>query len=285
MDDAHLVQVNGLARAIDRLNYGRRLIPLSRVPAMVERRVDRLWENDDFRLAQEKQMRYLLEFTERADEVPDLARKFTEHHLLRQFLIWHPREVLLPVRDIEWLTTERDPGRAVIVNFMHHHLYDGLFTSITDAGAPMHVLTSPKVLSANTALQIKQHIRLVGRRCTIIPAVGGTAAIQEQVIPGRTIAIASDVPGHTEVTFLGRRVLASLGAALISTRTNSPVVIATYRRDGDERYIQLHEPLEPKDFDEPMDLLREIVRQHGEAVLAWPEAVEMPRARWGILEE
>lgn len=277
--------MSGVAKAIDRLNYGRRLVPLRRVPALVQRKIDRVWEIDDYRLAQEAQMRYLLEFTDRAPEIPELARKFADHNLLRQYLIWHPKQVLLPVRGVEWLTTRRDPKRSVILNFMHHHLYDGLFSSVAAAGAPITVLTSPKVLSRHTALQIKQHINLVGRDCPLLPAEGGTDFIQSQLAPGMTMAIASDVPGHTEVTFLGRRVLASLGAALIATRTDSPVAVATYRRDGDDRYIQIHEPLEPTDFDDPMALLKEILKPHEEAVLAWPEALEMPRARWGVVEE
>lgn len=282
---AQVGQVTGLAKAIDRLNYGRRLVPLSRVPVMVQRKVDRLWDNEDFRRAQEGQMRYLLEFTDRADEVPVLARKFTEHYMTRQFLIWHSKAVRLPVRDVEWLTVKRDQDRPMVLNFMHHHLYDGLFTSLAEAGAPVSVLTSPKVLGPDTAQQIKQHLKLVAERCPLVPAVGGTDELQKLLTPGTVMAIASDVPGHTEVTFLGRRVLASLGAALMAHRTNSPVVVATYRRDGAGEYIQVHEPLEPRDFDGPLELLTAILRPHEEAVLAWPEALEMPRARWGIVDQ
>ena len=120
----------------------------------------------------------------------------------------------------------------------------------------------------------------------MVPATGGLDLIQSRMQPGMTMAIASDVPGHTEVTFLGRRVLSSSGAPLIATRTNSQVVVVTARRkDGGGSYIQVHEPLEPKGFAEPMDLLNEMLRQHEEAVLAWPEVLEMPRARWGIVDE
>lgn len=231
-------------------------------------------------------MRYLLERTDRAPEIPQLARKFARHALMRTYLRWHPEELWnQQVRGVERLTTDRDPGRSIILNFMHHNWYEGLFTSLARAGAPVTILGSTKLLVPGTSVGYRQHMRVVMGRNHFIPATGGLDHIQAQLQPGMVMAVASDVPGHTEVTFLGRRVRASFGAALMACRTNSPVVVVTPRREGEGHYIQLHEPLEPKDFAEPMDLLNEMLRQHAEAVLAWPEVLEMPRARWGIVEE
>ncbi len=276
-----------MAKAVDLREYSKRVVPLRHIDAVVERRVGRLWDNEQYRAMQELQMRYLLEHTERADEVPELARKFAEYALMRTYLRWHPaQELHQPVRGIEWLTTNRDPDRSIILNFMHHGLYEGLFTSLRNAGAPITILGTPKLLGSETPTGLKQHMKLVRKGNEYITATGGVDHIQAKVRPGMKMAIASDVPGRTEVTFLGRRVLASFGAALIANNTNSQVVIATSRRDDDGHgYIQIHEPLEPKSFTEPKDLLDEILRQHGEAVLAFPEAVDMPRARWGIVEE
>lgn len=262
------------------------LVPPAQAPAVVRRRIDRLWSNDAFREQQERQMRFLLEFTDRAPEIPELARAFAEHTLLRTYVRWHPEPLLhREIRGLEWLTTQRDPDRSMVLSFLHHGWYEGLFTSLRNAGAPVTPLLSPLVLSRDTPTGLRRHGRLMAEGNNAVPAVGGTDHIQAQLRPGMTMAIASDLPGHTEVTFLGRRVLASYGAALMATRTNSPVVLATNHRDGDRDYVQLHEPLEPQDFAQPLDLLHEILRRHGEAVLAWPEVLEMPRARWGIIEE
>ena len=99
------------------------------------------------------------------------------------------------------------------------------------------------------------------------------------------LGIASDVPGRTPVTFLGRRVVGSFGAPRMATTTNSPVVLVTARRDAGGSYLQLDPPLEPADFADPGALLDEMLRRHGEAILAWPEALESPLARFGALEE
>ena len=262
-------------------------MPVGRIPALVDRKVTRLWTNTDYRLAQERQMWYLLEHTERAHEVPTLAREFAKFSLTRTYLRWHP-EVLSnqEIRGIEWLTTRRDPDRSVVLSFLHHNLYEGLFVSLKRAGAPIAVLVTPKVLGPETPSGLKQHVRVMRSENTLIPATGGLDAIQARLQPGMTMAIASDVPGHTEVRFLGRRVLSSFGAPVIATQTNSQVVVATPRRAADGgSYIQVHAPLEPKEFGDPKELLVEMLRRHEEAVLAWPEVLEMPRARWGIVEE
>ncbi|MEO6884870.1 MAG: hypothetical protein ABI232_01105 [Jatrophihabitantaceae bacterium] len=230
-------------------------------------------------------MRFLLDHTERAPEIPALARGYSEQMMLRAYLRWHRHSITRQrVRGIEWLTTRRDQSRGVVLSFMHHNRYDGLFASLARVGAPCLVLTAPEVLRPDTDPALKQHVRVVGHLGQVMAATGGTEAIAEMLRPGVTLAIASDVPGHTPVTFLGRRVLASFGAARIATLTNSPVVLVTVRRDARGSYLQLEQPLEPKDFASPGELLDEMLNRHSEAVLDWPEALDVPTARWGIVE-
>ncbi|WP_110208500.1 hypothetical protein [Nocardioides daejeonensis] len=283
---AQLQAPNLALKLLDKREYARRLVPASKISSVVQRRLDQVWTIDAFREQQEGQMRYLLEFTDRADEAPALARGFAEHSLTRSYLRWHPELVTnQEVRGAEWLTSRRDPSRSIILSFMHHNRYDGLFGSLRRVGVELEILTSPLILARNTLTAYKQHTKVIRLGGTVIPAEGGAAQIQAHLQPGRILAIAPDVPGHTEVDFLGRRVLASFGTALMASRTNSQVVLATHRRDEGGAWIQIHEPLEPSDFAEPVDLLQEVLRGHGEAVLAWPEALEMPRARWGIVQE
>src|SRR3546814_17959417 len=77
----------------DQLQQLRRLVPASRFPAMVTAKVDTLWADEAFRESTELQMRHLLARTERADEIPDLARQYAGAPLLRRWYRWEPHRL------------------------------------------------------------------------------------------------------------------------------------------------------------------------------------------------
>lgn len=274
-----------LASAADQAQQVRRLVPVKAVPSLVARRLDRLWENEDFRRGQEREMAALLDASERAGEVPELARAYTEHMLTRAFMRWHPRVVTRQrVKGIEHLTG-RDRSRPAILSFMHHHWYDGLFGSLVNAGAdPMKIVLTEAIAGPNAGAVWTQHVRVASRGGTFLHAEAGTQELAAQLQPGVVMALAPDFPGRTPVTFLGKQVLAPFGTPRLATLTNSPILLATHRRDAEGAYIQVDAPLEPGDFADPADLLQEILRRHSEAVLAWPEAIESPSARFGKVE-
>lgn len=263
----------------------RRLIPASVAPRIVRRRAAKLMEIPAYRELQEAQMRHLLEFTDRADEVPELAHRFAEETMLKTHLRWHPRLVTSePVRGAEWLTTKRDPNRSVVLSFMHHYRYEGMFNAVKQCGVDLDILATPLWVDPTISVPFRHHLKLVASGGRMIPAAGGTDKFVEMVKPGMVIAIASDLPGHTEVEFLGRRVLGSFGAARIAHLTNSQVVLIRAWKDEGGSYLKVEPPMEPSDFAGPKELLDEILKRHGEAVLAWPEVVDMPLARFGRID-
>src|SRR3546814_4715755 len=76
-------------------------------------------------------MRHLLERTERADEIPDLARKYAEAQMMRRWLRWKPH--LLTHQEVRGVENV-DRTRSVILSFMHHNQYCGLFWSLDRVG-------------------------------------------------------------------------------------------------------------------------------------------------------
>lgn len=270
----------------DQVQRVRSLIPLRALPALARRRVDALWANDEFRTAQEAEMRYLLENTDRASEIPEIAREYTEFALLRGYRRWHPGHLSRqPVTGIEWLTTKRDPERGVLLSFVHHAQYEGLFPSLARAGATVHTVVAPEAFDPASPIQLRQHFKVAGMMpsTTLVPATIGSAGMVELLEQRAVLAMASDVAGRTPVQFMGREMRGSFGAARIATQTNSPVVLVTSHRSADgSPSLQVHEPLEPGDFASPADLLAEIMRRHEPAVLAWPAAFDSPYTRLGI---
>lgn len=231
-------------------------------------------------------MRYLLETTPRAPEIPELARKYAENMTLRKFERWRPSLVTSQeVRGVEWLTTKRDPNRAVLLGFLHHHHYEGMFSSLKRHGVDITLIALPEAISSDAPAHMRQHIDIMRRGCTIIPAAGNTQSMVDLMVPPMILAVASDIPRNTPVEFLGRRVMGSIGAARIATLSNSPVVLVTPVREGDGHYLQVHEPLEPGDFADTEALLAEMLRVLGDAVLAWPEVLDTPMSRFGAIED
>ncbi len=266
------------------LQQVRRLVPVRHVPRLVERRLNQLWENDEFRASQEAEMEFLVGQSERAGEVPQLARAYTEQMMIRAHMRWHPRAITRQrVKGIEWLTSRRDQSRGAILSFTHHHRYDGMFGSVVHAGSPpLTMVITEAIAQPEAGIAFAQHLRVASRGGTFVNAESGTKELAALLSnPSTILALAPDFPGRTPVTFLGRKILAPFGTARLAELTDSPVVLVTARRDSEGPYVQVHEPLEPKDFADPGALLEEILRLHGEAILDWPEALESPRARFG----
>lgn len=270
----------------DRVQEIRRFIPLNLQLAMARRRVDSLWADAGYRELMEANMRFLVEHTERAAEIPELAKAYAIFDVQRNYRRWRPKHLITqPVHGIEWLTTRRDPDRGVVLSFMHHGQYDGLMGSIARHGVAMHGVAHPGAFDPDAPAAIRQHFKVCSMvpGCTLVNAGDGAGKLVEHLEQKAVLALASDVAGRTHVTFLGREMLGSFGAARVAVQTNAPVVHLTSHPDGrGGSFFRLHEPLEPGDFAGPEELLTEILLRHEPAVLAWPEAYDSPYGRLAI---
>jgi hypothetical protein len=282
----------------DAVQQLRRLVPVRAIPGVARRRVAGLWDNDAFRSAQEDNMRFLLEFTDRVDEVPQLAREYAEFDVERGYRRWHPRHVSFQeVRGVEWMTTKRDHSRGVVLSFIHHGWYNGIVSSTGRAadallpssarpGVILHGVVAPEAFDPKAPISLRQHFKVCdyGPNMKLMSAGEGAGRMVELLEQGEVLAIAFDVAGRTPIKFLGRDMLGSFGAARMAVQTNSPVVILSSHQgaDGAMPWVQVHEPIEPSEFPDPSDLLAEIIRQHEPAVLAWPAAYDSPFSRLGV---
>jgi len=267
----------------DQVQRVRGLVPVRALPALIGRRVDALWRDDAFRSSQVAEMQFLLEHTDRAHEIEDIARGYTEFSMLRAYRRWHPRHLSRQaVSGVEWLTTRRDPSRGVLLSFLHHGQYEGLFPSLARVGVAVDIVVAAEAFDPASPIELRQHFKVASQSplTTMVPATVGTSGMVDRLQSGSILALASDVSGRTPMRFLGRELMGSFGAARIATETNSPVVLVTSHpgENGLPR-LQVHEPLEPSAYAEPADLLVDMMRLHEGPVLAWPEAFDGPYTR------
>lgn len=274
-----------LATAGRALEVFRRLTPAALVPFVVRVRHRLAWSRSSVRDEARRQMQFLLEEARPDVDIDAAAAGYARHMIRRGEERWHPSIVTgRRLVGLEHLVGARDLGRGVIVSFVHHGFYDGgAFPALADAGVPTHMMVYPYMTRDDAPGWLKQHL-LVNSLGGGIPTSTeiGAQGIVDLLVGGAVVAIASDVPGSTPMTFVGRQVLGSFGAARLAMTAGSPVVLMTSERDEQGEYVRLHAPLHPQDFDSPRTLLDEIMAQHEKRVLAWPEATDIPLSRWSI---
>ncbi|MDP2775046.1 MAG: hypothetical protein Q8O61_15950, partial [Nocardioides sp.] len=202
----------------------RRGTPQTVVPLIVRARTRRALTDPAMMADAREQMRFLLERTHPEADIEAHAREYVELWLRRAELRWRPAMVCSqPVDGIERLIAARDLGRGVILNFMHHAQYEGAFPSVARMGVPSEIIVHPNMLQPDAPEHMKQRVRVGTRGCHVHGTDIGMTGISALVGEGKVVTIATDATGSAEVTFAGRRVKGSSGAARIAVDRDAPV--------------------------------------------------------------
>lgn len=232
------------------------------------------------------QMENLLAATDQADRIDEKAAAFLAFDMTASEMRWNPRRLTrMRLIGMENLVRARDLGRGVVISFVHHGNFAGMFGAIASAGVPHGVVSADSILTPYTGPNMRQHIRNVARSGGLVPASVGTTGMVERLKAGEVLAIATDVPGSTRVPFAGRTASVSSGAAWAAILADSPVVLVSHERDEDGPFLRIGEAVEPGDFDSATDLLRMIVAHHEGPLLRWPEAAYHPTVCWPVVAD
>jgi lauroyl/myristoyl acyltransferase len=266
---------------------GVRRAPLPLAVPLVRRRIRRAHADPDAMAVARRQMEFVVGAALPDADLDDLAGRYLEQMVWRRELRWHPRAVTRQqVTGIENLTRVRGEHGGLILCFLHHGRFDGLFASLKAAGAPpLTTVVAPILVDPDDAY-LKAHRRLIDLGSTAAPSTAGFQGLRDLVLAGHTLTIAVDMPGSTRVRFLGRDLLGASGAARIAHDTGTPLVLVLpTTTDGLSQRITLSEPLLPQDHADPVSLLQAALDRFEPSVLAWPEAYEWPRAKFTQLDE
>lgn len=266
----------------ERLATLRARVPAPLLPGLIAARARLAWRRASVREDARAQMRFLLEHTRPEADIEAAARAYVRFQARRGELRWHPDQLAsLPVVGLEHLVAARDAGAGVVLSFVHHGFYEGAFASIARRGVPGHLVAYPYMLEPDAPLWLRQHVRV---SClhggTPVSAAIGSDGIRDLLRQGHVVAIATDVPGRTPMRFAGREVLGSFGAARLAGDTGSPVVAVSTEFDERGAFIRLHEPLHTAAFESPRELLAAMLAIHERVLVRWPEATDIPLARW-----
>jgi lauroyl/myristoyl acyltransferase len=199
----------------------------------------------------------------------------------------------LPIDRFGVLRDAHTAGKGVILNNMHHGYTGGIAPAIARRGLPIKVGGAAWFYTEHFRQSQGPQAMRGKRRAAIIlqPGVkpfniqGSFNQMCEWLRQGYIIMIASDMPGHTTVTWLGRQVNVGSGAARLAVATGAPIVPITCHRNGLGYRYRVEDPFSASPDDDFRGVLAQIYAAHEPAVRAWPEAVERPLRRYAPVTE
>ncbi len=187
---------------------------------IVRRRIKRALADPTVMKAAHWHMEHLLGAIGRADEIEEMCRRFVEHWTTVDELKWHPSAVTRQrVEGAEHLAAAHALGKGVLLSFVHHAQYNGIFASAGRAagvsgrgdggdaqGARPQASSSTSASSAWVA--------------DCCPAAVGIAGLIDELKQGNVVAAAIDVPGgeRHHVRRARRQVLVGSGACSVHGR-------------------------------------------------------------------
>jgi lauroyl/myristoyl acyltransferase len=227
-------------------------------------------------------MDYLLGCSPRAGEVETLAKRYLFETYKRAELRWRPWVTTRQrVDNIERLQAAVADERGVLLSFMHHGQYDGLFASVGGLSLGLRAAGHAELMAGLHFDYRKRHADTVSLGANLFDVSAGFGAMCDMLKAGDLLALASDLPssGSLTVDLLGRPVRAATGAARLSYDADALVVVVTAHKDGGLQRLQVHEPFAARDCGSFEQVQAAIFARHSPAVLAWPEALEQPLRR------
>lgn len=221
-----------------------------------------------------------------------LARDYVEWTRWRIETRWH-HDRFLPAVRIEGAEHLEAGREGAVLNFLHHGPFERVGLSVAQHGHHLHMMMAPWFFAddgcdaadaGKTAPHLRQHRVITERDCSVFSSAEGSAGVRRRLAEGKLVGLATDMPGSTPVTFVGRRLLGTFGAARLAHEAGKPVLVVTSHRDGrdEEPFFRVHEALRPEQFPDPHAMLDRMLRIHEPAVLDWPAAYEEPRSKWGV---
>ena len=267
------------------VRVGRRFFPHALLPLLVRVRTRRAWRRPEVRADARKEMGFLLEHVEPQPDLDTVARRYVERMLWRSELRWHPSlTVNERWKGLEHLAEAQSRGLGVMLACMHHGNLGGGSASLAKLGFPCCLMSWGKTMS-NPVPWIDQQMKTtISEGGALVSTSVGSGGIIQLLEMGEIVAMAMDVPGRTPITFAGHQLLGSSGVARLPFLTGSPVVSATLGMDEHGTFAQVHEPLDPRDFESVEALLSQLLSVQEESVLKYPEYVDIPTSRWLIPE-
>ena len=259
----------------------RSVVPVRFWVSRAERRGQHMWERYSGERAQAlAAMETILAGTTRAGELAQLARAWMVEGKIDRALFWQrPWSARLDAESGARLQQALSSGRGVVLSACHMGPYYRLQCVRPLDGPGTYLVPGAWFFEPPSSDHWGRRLARwrKGTDSRLVPAKGSFRIIQALLERGERVLLFFDMPGARETRFLGKPAMLADGTAQLAIRADALVVPLRARRDGHHVYVDVAEPLDPRQcagVDELIDMLAGL---HERWILELPETMADPR--------
>jgi lauroyl/myristoyl acyltransferase len=261
----------------------RRLIPTRLAIRRAEAHGRRLWEESgEARARARAAMDAIVGGTERAGEVEALARQHVIEGMVREAFFWQPWKA--PAMDEASATRLREAcasDRGVLFSPCHVGPYLLCVSAISElgrtpysaAGAWLFQTPAPGYWGRRVA---RRRCEAHARNERLICSVGSFPVLNALLEEGEVVSVFFVMPGSRETHFLGKTVMLATGSARLAVQADALVLPVRARRAGHRVWLDVADPVDPRDFAGIDELHDALAARHERWILELPAASEDP---------
>jgi lauroyl/myristoyl acyltransferase len=268
----------------------RRLLPTGLMVRRAERRGRAVWAADpEERARARRAMEAIVGGTERAHEVEPLARQHVVEAKVRETLFWQPWVApSLEEASAARLREALHSGRGVLLSSCHSGPYLLGVSAVAALGATTystsswaHFTLTPGYWGRRIARR-RQEARARDER--LVRSAGSFALLKALLEDGQVVGVFFAMPGSRRTRFLGKTVMLASGSARLAAASDALVVPIRTRRVGRRVWVDVAEPLDPRELDGEDELQDALAAVHERWILELPANMEDPN-REGAWEQ
>jgi lauroyl/myristoyl acyltransferase len=260
----------------------RRLLPTRLMVRRAQARGRAVWAADpEERDRALRAMEAIVGGTERAHELEPLAREHVVETIVRRTLFWQPwAPPSLEQASLERLSEALHAGRGVVLSPCHCGPYLLGVSAIAPLGRTTYSASSWALLPpapgywGRRIARRRQEARARDER--LVHSAGSFALLRALLQEREVVSVFFAMPGSRRTQFLGKTVMLASGSARLATETDALVLPLRTRRAGHRVWVDVAEPLDPRELGGLEELHEALAAVHERWILELPASMEDP---------
>ncbi|HEV7943973.1 MAG TPA: hypothetical protein VGP17_14375 [Solirubrobacteraceae bacterium] len=246
-------------------------------------------ENEAVRADAIAQMSVVIGGTEVASKIEELARMCVIERKVHDTLFWQPWRPRMDEESRARLRAAMQSWRGVLLSACHLGQFFMLSCAVGTVGVVAHHLGGQWLFEVPSQdrwgrRQVHWSRSLHRHGVRLSPARGSFAIACTLLREGEAVFNLFDVPGPDQTAFLGRPTMMLPGTARMARAADALVAPLRARRQGHLVWVDVGQPLDPRDFESEQQMHDALAAVHTRWILDAPWSLEDPR-RPGSWEE